>query len=693
MLITQTNTFNFLDHNNRSGYLDVKPNRHGLKSDANITKRDSGKKTGSSIARAGNAVNKGQQLFHMLEEVMNTLANIKEAKNGNPGRSNRRQFLKSVAGASALLGSGLFSNTILSQLASADTHGGTNPPDIVLLNGKIATVDESDSLVQALAISGNQIMATGSSADVGKLAGPSTQVIDLAGNTVIPGLNDSHIHFVREGMHYLMEVRWDGVDSVEEALELLRQQAQRTPKDQWIRVIGGYSWEQFKEKRMPTLEEINAVAPEHPVFVMYLYAYALLNKAAITYLGLDEPGAPVYPGGVITRDGAGKATGLLVAAPSGLILYKSITGGPRLSDSDRINSSLHYQREMHRFGVTSVSDAGGGGMVFPDAYATIQQLHEMGKLSTRTSMYTFAQVKGQELADYQRWTARHKPGEGDAMLKLVGGGENICWAAYDFEIFAMPRPDIDPDAEAVELPILRQLAYAGWPTRQHMTYNQTINRLLPVYEQVRKEVYGDPAQAPLMIVDHAETITEKNIERLMKMNGTIAIQNRIVYQARDFAARYGMQVLAESPPVRKMLRMGMKVAAGTDATRVSSYNPWLSLAWLATGKSLGDLQMYGDENILERNEALRLWTINGAASTSEESLKGSLEPGKLADLVVLDRDFFTVSDAQLRKIESVMTIVDGEITYASGPFKKHDSDPLPDISPTWSPVAKFGGYR
>lgn len=605
---------------------------------------------------------------------------------------NRRQFLKGVVGTAAALSSGMVSHAWISGVARAGTTTGT-PPDLILLNGKIATVDSTDAIVEALAISGNTVSATGSSADIRALAGSATKIVDLGGKTVIPGLNDSHIHFVREGMHYLMEVRWDGVDSVEEALELLRQQAKRTPKDQWIRVIGGYSWEQFKEKRMPTLEEINAAAPDHPVFVMYLYAYALLNQAAIQYLGLDEPGAPVYPGGVITRDGAGRASGLLVANPSGLILYKSITAGPRLNDADRINSSLHYQREMHRFGVTSVSDAGGGGMVFPDAYETIQALHQMGKLKTRTSLYTFAQVKGQELADYQRWTARHQPGEGDAMLKLVGGGENICWAAYDFEIFAMPRPEIDPDAESVEKPILRQLAYAGWPTRQHMTYNQTINRLLPVYEAVRREVYGDPEKAPLMIVDHGETITENNIERIMKLNGIVAVQNRIIYQARDFAARYGMKALAHTPPVRKMLDMGMKVAAGTDATRVSSYNPWLSLAWLATGKSLGGLQMYGDDNVLDRSEALRLWTINGAASTREESLKGSLEPGKRADLVVLDRDYFTVPDDQLRKIESLMTVVDGDITYAAGPFEAHDENELPEISPAWSPVVKFGGYR
>jgi hypothetical protein len=607
-------------------------------------------------------------------------------------KTSRRQFIKQAAATAAALGSGIVPNLVFTDSSSTATAA-LSEPDIILLNGKIATVNGADSIEEALAISGNSIAAIGSSADIRSLAGISTRIIDLGGKTVIPGLNDSHIHFVREGMHYHMEVRWDGVDSVEEALELLRQQARRTPKNQWIRVIGGFSWEQFKEKRMPTLEEINSVAPDHPVFILYLYAYALLNKAAVEYLGLNAPDAPVYSGGVITRDGVGQATGLLVAAPSGLILYKSITGGPRLSDSDRINSSLHYQREMHRFGVTSVSDAGGGGMVFPDAYGTIQELHRTGKLKTRTSMYTFAQVKGQELADYQRWTARHKPGEGDAMLKLVGGGENICWAAYDFEIFAMPRPEIDSDAETVERPILRQLAYAGWPTRQHMTYNQSINRLLPVYEQVRREVFGDPAKAPLMIVDHAETISEANMERIMAMNGIIAVQNRIIYQARDFAKRYGMKTLAQTPPVRKMLQMGMQVAAGTDATRVSSYNPWLSLAWLTTGKSLGDLQMYGDDNLLNRSEALRLWTINGAASTGESALKGSLEPGKLADLVVLDRDYFTVPDDQLRKIESVMTIVDGEITYASGDLGKYDTNPLPEISPAWSPVAKFGGYR
>lgn len=616
---------------------------------------------------------------------------MKTTKSSNDIPSpSRRDFIKSMAGTAAAIGAGL---APASFLGAKTASAATSAPDVLLLNGKIATVDSGDSIVEALAIRGNSIVASGNSRDLKKLAKGTTKIIDLKGKTVIPGLNDSHIHFVREGMHYLMEVRWDGVESVEEALELLRQQAARTPKDQWIRVIGGYSWEQFKEKRMPTLEEINAVAPDHPVFVMYLYAYALINKKAVEYLGLNDPGAPKYPGGVITRDGYGRATGLLVAAPSGLILYKSITGGPRLSDADRIVSSLHYQREMHRFGVTSVSDAGGGGMVFPDAYGTIAKLHEMGKLNVRTSMYTFAQVKGQELANYQRWTARHKPGEGDEMLKLVGGGENICWAAYDFEIFAMPRPEIDVDAEIVERPILRQLAYNQWPTRQHMTYNQTINRLLPVYEEVRREVFGDPAKAPLMIVDHAETISEDNIERIMKMNGIIGIQNRIIYQAQDFVARYGMEVLRQSPPVRKMLQMGMKVAAGTDATRVSSYNPWLSLAWLATGKSLGGLQMYGDDNLLNRSEALRLWTVNGAASTNEESLKGSLEPGKRADLVVLDRDYFSVPDKELKKIESLLTMVDGKITFATGPFKAHDSEPLPDISPKWSPVAKFGGFR
>ncbi|MEO0588373.1 MAG: amidohydrolase family protein, partial [Planctomycetota bacterium] len=296
-------------------------------------------------------------------------------------------------------------------------------------------------------------------------------------------------------------------------------------------------------------------------------------------------------------------------------------------------------------------------------------------------------------ADYRRWVKDHTPGEGDDTLYLGGAGENICWAAYDYEIFKDARPDIDPDAEQVQQPIIDVLTEHNWPTRQHMTYNETIERLLPTYERARMRVGGRLDAGPRVLIDHAETITDANLERIAKMGGGMAIQNRIIYQAEDFAARYGREALRQTPPIRKMLSMGLPVAAGTDGTRVASYNPWLSLAWLCQGKSLGGMQMYGDENLLDRDEALRAWTVGSAWSTGHEGKKGAIAPGQLADFLVLEQDFFEVPDDQLNKVRPCLTAVGGEVVFADGALAKHDGPALPPISPSWSPVKHFGGYE
>ncbi|MGD1915507.1 MAG: amidohydrolase [Phycisphaerales bacterium] len=602
----------------------------------------------------------------------------------------RRAFLGTAAA-----GAGLLALGPLTALGSTRGRGigWGSAADLVLLNGRVTTMNPGMPEATALAAKDGRFVAGGGEADVRPRIGAGTRVIDAKGKRVIPGLNDSHMHFVRQGLNYHMEVRWDGVDSLERALEMLREQAARTPKGQWIRVIGGFSMYQFKERRMPTLEEINAVAPDHPVFVLYLYAYALLNRKAIEYLNYDSPDRPTYPGGRLAFDRHGIPTGAVFADPSGLILYKSISNGPRLNKADQINSSLSFQREMHSIGVTSVSDCGGGGMVFPDAYGVINELNDQGRLKIRTSLNTFPQVKGEEESDYRRWVRDHKVGHGDNMLYLTGAGENICWAAYDYEIFNDARPDIDSNAEEVQQPIVDVLAANGWPTRQHMTYNETIERLLHTYERAHATHAGGIGKGPRMVVDHAETISERNMERIARLGGGIAIQNRIIYQAEDYARRYGPKALSTAPPVRKMLNMGLPVAGGTDATRVSSHNPWLSLAWLCTGKSLGGMQMYGDDNLLTREEALRAWTVGSAWSTGHEGVKGAIESGQLADFIVLDRDYFTVPDGELQMLRSSLTAVGGEVVYADGQLSQHDTPPLPPVMPAWSPVREFGGYQ
>ncbi|MEM9439611.1 MAG: amidohydrolase family protein, partial [Pseudomonadota bacterium] len=275
-------------------------------------------------------------------------------------------------------------------------------PDLILRNGKITTLDPTKSDAKAIAIKDGIVAATGDDIEIMRLATSGTKVIDLAGRRVVPGLNDSHTHLIRGGLNYNMELRWENVPSLADALCMLKEQADRTPPPQWVRVVGGWSEFQFAERRLPTLDEINQAAPNTPVFILHLYGQALLNRAAIKVLGFDTS-TPNPPGGEIQRDSRGHPTGLLIAKPSALILYSTLARGPKLPIEDQINSTRHYMREMNRLGITSVIDAGGGGQNYPEDYDVIQRLHDNGHLTVRVAYNLFAQGAGEELSDYERW--------------------------------------------------------------------------------------------------------------------------------------------------------------------------------------------------------------------------------------------------------------------------------------------------
>jgi hypothetical protein len=255
-------------------------------------------------------------------------------------------------------------------------------PDLILRNGRIATQDERRSFVQAVAIQAGRFAAVGSNEQIMAHRGTKTEIIDLGGRTAIPGLNDSHMHPIRGGLNYNMELRWDGVPSLADAMRMLKEQAQRTPPPQWVRVIGGWTEFQFAERRMPTLEEINRAAPDTPVFVLHLYDSALLNGAALRAVGYtrDTP-API--GGEIQRDKQGNPTGLLIARPNASILYSTLAKGPKLSRHDQMNSTRQFMRELNRFGVTSAIDAGGGFQNYPDDYGVIDELHKRHEMTLR----------------------------------------------------------------------------------------------------------------------------------------------------------------------------------------------------------------------------------------------------------------------------------------------------------------------
>ncbi|WP_424973516.1 amidohydrolase [Dinoroseobacter sp. S124A] len=555
--------------------------------------------------------------------------------------------------------------------------------DLILHNGRLTTLDPETPDATAIAIRDGRIAAVGRDADIMKLAADGTTVIDLGGKRVIPGLNDSHTHLIRGGLSYNMELRWENVPSVADALAMLRKQADNTPAPQWVRVVGGWSEFQFAERRMPTLDEINAAAPETPVFILHLYARALLNRAALRALGIDKD-TPNPPGGEIARDANGHPTGMLIARPSALILYAMLAQGPKLPLEDQINSTRHFMRELNRLGVTSVIDAGGGGQNYPDDYDVVQKLHDEGQLTLRIAYNLFAQTPGQELTDYEKWVAMTEPGAGDHWLRMNGAGENLAWSAADFENFLEPRPDPAPVMEAELERIVELLATHEWPFRIHATYDETIDRFLTVFERVNQ---NQPFKTRF-IIDHAETISPRNIARIKALGGGIATQHRMAFQGEYFVDRYGAQAARATPPMREMLDAGLPVGGGTDATRVASYDPWVAMHWLTTGKTVGGLTLYGDENLLTREEALAIWTTGSAWFSGEQDVKGSLRAGMYADLAVLSADLMQVPDDRIRSITSVMTVVGGRIVFAEGEFAEHNP-PLPPASPDWSANALF----
>ena len=560
--------------------------------------------------------------------------------------------------------------------------------DTILFNGRVATLDPARPAATAVAIEDGLFAAVGDDREILALRKPQTRAIDLNGRTVIPGLIDSHTHLIRGGLNYNMELRWDGVPSLADALRMLREQARRTPPPQWVRVVGGWSEFQFAERRMPTLAEINAAAPDTPVFVLHLYARAMLNAAALRAVGYDR-NTPDPVGGVIERDAAGNPTGMLVAKPNATILYATLARGPKLPIEDQLNSTRHFMRELNRLGITSVIDAGGGSQNYPQDYEVIERLHRDHKLTVRIAYNLFTQHPRSELADFQAWTESVQPRQGDALYRHNGAGEMLVYSAADFEDFLEPQPEVPAAMEEDLYPIVRLLAQKRWPFRLHATYDQTIGRALDVFERVHREI---PLDGLHWIIDHAETITPRNIERVKAMGGGIAVQHRMAYQGEHFVQRYGAGAAEDAPPIRRMLEAGVPVGAGTDATRVASYNPWVGLYWLVTGKTIGGLGLTPGGSRLDRTTALRLWTEGSAWFSDEQGKKGRLAPGQFADLAVLDADYFSVPDESIKSIAAALTLVAGRVVHGDREFKDL-SPPLPPALPEWSPVRSFGGYQ
>ena len=560
--------------------------------------------------------------------------------------------------------------------------------DLVLHHGLFTTLDRTNPTASAVAIKDGKFLAVGGDQEVMAHAGPDTRVIDLKGRRVLPGLIDNHLHIIRGGLNFNMELRWDGVRSLADAMNLLKRQVAITPPPQWVRVVGGFTEHQFVEKRLPTIDELNAVAPDTPVFLLHLYDRAILNGAALRAVGYTKD-TPNPPGGEITRDANGNPTGLLLAKPNAGILYSTLSKGPKLPFEYQVNSTRHFMRELNRLGVTGAIDAGGGFQNYPDDYAVIQKLSDDGQLTIRLAYNLFTQKPKQEKEDFLNWTQTSKYKQGNDYFRHNGAGEMLVFSAADFEDFRQPRPDMPPEMEGELEGVVRILAQNRWPWRLHSTYDETISRSLDVFEKVNQDI---PLQGLNWFFDHAETISDQSIDRIAALGGGIAVQHRMAYQGEYFVERYGLGAAEATPPVKKIIDKGVKVSAGTDATRVASYNPWVSLAWLVTGRTVGGLRLYPQRNCLDRETALRMWTENVTWFSNEEGKKGRIAAGQLADLIVPSKDFFSCSEDEISHLTSDLTVVGGKMVYGAGDFAALDENAPPPAMPDWSPVRTFKGY-
>jgi predicted amidohydrolase YtcJ len=564
--------------------------------------------------------------------------------------------------------------------------------DMIIYNGKIATMVKPGEFKQAIAMHNGIVLATGTTEEiVTNYKNTATKLVDAGGKTVIPGLNDSHMHAIREGLNYNMELRWDGVKTLKRAMQMLKEQAARTPEGAWVKVVGGWNEFQFAEKRQPTIDEINAAVPDKPVFITYLYGKAFLNKKGIEVLGYDKNTS--YPGSVVELDKDGKPTGLLYAKETPMAIYRTLALTGKLTPEERINSSEHFYREINSFGITSVVDAAGGSQNYDADYQASLALAKAGKLTVRTAYYLFAQQKGKEFADYEKWITQTYPNKNDHILMakgyaMEGAGENLIATGADFENFLEPRIVLSPDMETDLEPVIRLLVKNRWPFRLHATYGESIDRMLNVFEKVNKDT---PFNGLRWFFDHAETITDPELARVKALGGGVAVQFRMYFQGELYTKMYGLPK-TQLPPIKKMLAMGISVGMGTDAPRISTYNPWMAMHWLLTGKTIGGMQFWPQDQVLDKFTALQLYTSGSAWCSGEQDVKGKLVKGMYADMVILSDDYFTANTEQVKHITALMTVVNGKIVYASGKYAA-ESPAIAAAIPVWSPINYYGGYQ
>lgn len=568
--------------------------------------------------------------------------------------------------------------------------------DLIVFNAKIFTGNRAQPEASALAVKQGRIYSVGSDADILDLKVSRTEIVDARSRRLIPGIIDAHIHVLND-LAYTYNVRWDGVPTLRKALTMLSEQAQRTPQGQWVKVIGGWSPYQFEENRFPTLDELHAAVPDRPMIVQYAYNQAFLNRQAMEALGVGTDRFPKIPDVEFEKDGGGNLTGVVHGYTWLFLALEAMV--PQATFDEQVSSLIYSIHGLNRFGVTSIID-NGGRFPYPEAQARVDVLARDNRLNVRMPFVDLQLGDGGpiNMVDLEieaiTKTAPISPGQ-NLHPNLAhgheyrGAGEVLSGEVHDHENFDRPAVIIEPEKmrRFVEQDVMK-LVQRRVPFRMHISYNENISPFLDGLEKVNQTI---PLDGLKWSLEHAETISPENIARVKKLGGGIALDAKMALHGDGFIKTYGREKALQTPRLGMLVDSGIPLAMTTDAFRAATYNPWVALSWMVSGKSVSGSEILASDNRLSRAEALKLFTSGAAWFMNTESEMGLIAPGNLADFAVLDRDYFSVPEDQIKSVSSVLTVMDGRVVFGAQDYSGL-SPQLPSILPDWSPVKYFGTY-
>jgi predicted amidohydrolase YtcJ len=567
--------------------------------------------------------------------------------------------------------------------------------DLIVHNAKIFTGNRAQPEASALAVKDGRIYSVGTDAEVLGLKNASTRVIDSRGRRLIPGIIDAHTHVLNES-GYNYNVRWDGVPTLRRALAMLSQQAKRTPEGHWVKVIGGWSPYQFEENRFPTMDELRKAVPNRPFIVQYAYNRAFMNQQAMDAFGVGTNRFPKLPGTELKKDEQDRYTGVVQGYTFTFIAMETMV--PQLSFDEEVSSLVHTIHGLNRFGITSAIDAGNRG--YPKLQANVSVLARDNRLNVRMPFVDmqFGDGSPMNMVDAQitaiTKTAPISPGHNlyPALAHghvYRGAGEVLCLEVHDHENFDRPVVVIEPDKmrQLVERDVTK-LVQRRIPFRMHISYDENITPFLDALEKLNEKM---PLAGLRWSIEHAETISPANIARVKALGGGIALDTKMALHGDGFIKTYGRDKALLTPRLRQLVDSGLPLAMTTDAYRAATFNPWVGISWMVSGKSVSGSEVLAKDNRLTRAEALGLFTHRPAWFMNAESEMGMIAPGHLADFALLDRDYFAVPESQIKSIASVLTVMDGRVVFGAQDYSAL-SPALPEILPAWSPIKHFGGY-